>query len=108
MRSSILSQFGIVLLLTSAAVLGNQDAAVAQVASGVDYRVLATTKTSTMEKELNEGAEAGFRFQSVMGGETAVGGKEVVAVMSRTGDSKARFAYKLVATSKTSTMEKEL
>ena len=28
----------------------------------LDYMILATSKTSTMEKELNEGAAAGFRF----------------------------------------------
>jgi hypothetical protein len=61
-----------------------------------------------MEKELNEAAEAGFRFQSSMGGETAIGGSEVVSVLSRSGEAKGRFAYKLLATSKTSTMEKEL
>jgi hypothetical protein len=43
-----------------------------------------------------------------MGGDTAIGGSEVVAVMSRIGESKGRFGYKLLATSKTSTMEKEL
>lgn len=74
----------------------------------MEAKVLATTKTSTLEKELNEAAEAGFRFASVMGGETAIGGKEVVAVMSRTGKSAGRYAYKLLATSKTSTMDKEL
>jgi hypothetical protein len=76
--------------------------------AAVDYRVLATTKTSTMEKELNEAAEAGFRFQAVMGGETAFGGSEVVAIVSRSGPPKGRYAYKLLATSKTSTMQKEL
>lgn len=74
----------------------------------VEFRVLATAKTSTMEKELNEAAEAGFRFQAVMGGETAFGGSEVVCVMSRSGAPKGRYAYKLLATSKTSTMQKEL
>ena len=38
----------------------------------IEYRVLATTKTSTMEKELNDAAEQGYRFQTVMGGETAI------------------------------------
>lgn len=81
----------------------------AQPAAGVEHRVLATNKTSTMEKELNEAAEAGFRFRAVMGGETAIGGNEVVAVVAKRGDGRAgRFAYKLLATSKTSTMEKEL
>jgi hypothetical protein len=77
-------------------------------ALGVDYRVLATTKTSTMERELNAAAEEGFRFRSVMGGETAFGGSEVVVVMGSTERGRARFAYRLLATSKTSTMQKEL
>jgi hypothetical protein len=94
--------------LTFTANLLDRPTVAAQGGPGIAYRVLATTKTSTMEKELNEAAEAGFRFQAVMGGDTAVGGSEVVAVVSRTGDSKPRFAYKLLATSKTSTMEKEL
>jgi len=72
-----------------------------------DYRVLATSKTSTLEKEMNEAADAGFRFSFVMGGETAVGGSEGVAVLTKTGKG-GRFAYKLLATSKTSTMQKEL
>lgn len=74
----------------------------------IEYRLLATSKTSTMEKELNEAADAGFQFQAVMGGETAIGGKEVVAVVTRSGETKSRYSYKLLATSKTSTMEKEI
>src|SRR5262245_665485 len=77
-------------------------------AQRTEYRVLATNKTSTMEKELNDAAEQGFRFQAVMGGDTSIGGSEVVAVLSRGAEPKGRFAYKLLATSKTSTMEKEL
>ncbi len=75
-----------------------------------DYRVLATNKTSTMEKELNEAADAGFRFSAVMGGGTSFGGSEVVVVMQRNPDSveAGRFRYKLLATNKTSTMQKEL
>lgn len=75
-----------------------------------DYRVLATTKTSTMEKELNEAAEAGFVFRGVMGGESAFGGKEVLVVMSKDRNAPAagKRTYKLLATSRTSTMQKEL
>jgi hypothetical protein len=74
------------------------------------YVVLATKRTSTMEKEMNEAAESGYRFEGVMGGETAFGGSEVVAVLSREGgaETKARYQYRLLATSKTSTMQKEL
>ena len=77
-------------------------------AGAIEYRVLATNKTSTMEKELTEAAEAGFRFQAVMGGDTAFGGSEVVVVMSRAAAARGRFAYKLLATSRTSTMQKEM
>jgi hypothetical protein len=72
-----------------------------------DYRVLATSRTSTLEKEMNGAAEAGFRFSFVMGGETAVGGGEGVAIMTKGGQG-GRYAYRLLATSKTSTMQKEL
>jgi hypothetical protein len=78
----------------------------AQDATG--YRVLATSKTSTMQKEMTEAAVAGFRFVSVMGGETAFGGQEVVVLMQKTGDERGRFEYRLLATSKTSTMQREL
>lgn len=75
----------------------------------VDYRLLATNKTSTSQKEMNEAADAGFRFGAVMGGETTFGGSEVVTLMyRRANDEKGRFAYKLLATSKTSTMQKEM
>lgn len=108
MRSSRSWRLVLITLVTLTGVVRDREAAAAQATPGIEYRVLATNKTSTMEKEINEAAEAGFRFQAVMGGETAVGGNEAVAVMSRAGESKGRFAYKLLATSKTSTMQKEL
>lgn len=80
----------------------------AQAASAVEYRVLATNKTSTMQKELNEAADAGFRYSSVMGGETSFGGSEVVVIAGRANGQKPRYEYRLLATSKTSTMQKEM
>ena len=71
------------------------------------YRVLSTAKTSTMQKEMQEAADAGYRFAGVMGGETAIGGSEVVVVMSRRSDPMA-WEYRLLATNKTSTLQKEL
>jgi hypothetical protein len=47
------------------------------------YRVLATSRTGTMEKEMNEAADAGFIFGGVMGGQTAFGGKEVLVIMKK-------------------------
>ena len=81
---------------------------IARTSAQQEVRVLATSKTSTMEKELNEAAEAGFHFGGVMGGETAFGGSEVVVVMTRKAGQAARSQYKLLATGKTSTMQKEL
>jgi hypothetical protein len=74
----------------------------------LEYKVLATSKTSTMEKELNQAGAVGFELRSVMGGETAAGGKETVAVLSRDPKGDGRFEYRLLATSKTSTMQREL
>ena len=71
------------------------------------FLLLATSRTGTMEKELNEAGARGYRFAGTQGGETAFGGNEVVVVMSL--DPKGRrFRYILLATSRTSTMQKEL
>jgi hypothetical protein len=74
-----------------------------------DYRVLATNKTSTMEKEMNEAAGVGYVFSGVMGGETGFAGSEVVVIMAKapSASSTAR-KYKLLATSKTRTMQEEI
>src|SRR5262245_40888668 len=73
-----------------------------------DVRVLATNKTSTMQQEMNEAAEAGYRFATVMGGDTSFGGSEVVVLMTRVPGGKPSFAYRLLATTRTSTMQKEM
>ena len=73
-----------------------------------DIKVLATNKTSTLEKEMNQAAEAGYRFSAVMGGETAFGGSQAVVIMSRLDGVKPSFGYRLLATNKTGTLQKEL
>jgi len=82
--------------------------ALAAAQDAMSYRVMATNKTSTMQKEMQEAGENGFRFATVMGGETSFGGKEVVVLMQKTASGKGRFEYRLLATTKTSTMQKEL
>lgn len=78
--------------------------------AGYEYLLLATNKTSTMQKEMNQAGVEGYRFEGVMGGETAAGGNEAVIIMSREVSSKSRisYEYRLLATKKTSTMQKEL
>lgn len=77
-------------------------------AEPLEYRVLATSKTSTMEKELNEAGEAGFGFTAVMGGNTAALGSEVTVITTKLPEGSPRRSYKLLATNRTSTMLKEL
>lgn len=73
------------------------------------YELLATNKTSTLEKELNAAGAAGFRLVDMKGGET-LGGDEVVAVLSKPsgGGEAPPWEYLVLATNKTSTMQKEL
>lgn len=75
-----------------------------------EYKLLATNRVTTMEKEMKEAASAGYRFVEVISGATFWGGGEALVVMARPrdGDHKAKFDYKLLATTKTSTMQKEL
>jgi hypothetical protein len=69
------------------------------------YRLLATNRTSTMEKELNEAGRDGFRF---MPRTTVEKGDEVLLVMERDPQPTQRYEYKLLATNRTSTLQKEL
>ncbi len=90
MRSSIWRWRLLLTVLILASLGGARRTLVAQT-KPIEFHVLATSKTSTMEKELNEAAEAGYRFESAMGGETAIGGSEVVSVLSRSGAPKGRY-----------------
>ena len=75
-----------------------------------EYRLLATSKTSTMQRELQEAAAAGFEYRGQSVFSSMFGGKEVVVILERDREAtgKARWEYRLLATSKTSTMQREL
>ncbi|HVZ61436.1 MAG TPA: hypothetical protein VG892_11695 [Terriglobales bacterium] len=111
LKSRIAACF-LILTLCASAVRGQSDIKT----EVVEYKVIATTKTSTTEKEMNEASDEGFRFGGTMGGTTGFAGSEVVTIMVRTAASsgsssssgKRRYAYRLLATKKTSTMQKEL
>jgi hypothetical protein len=104
------SLFALIVIFVSSVPFAPVSAQVpAQGAAPKEYRVLATNRTGTMQKELGAAAEAGFQFEAVMGGETAVGGNETVIVVSRyPGATAPRFQYRLLATNRTGTMQKEL
>ena len=48
-----------------------------------DYKLLATSKTSTMQKEVLEAAAAGYQFVGFSSGSTFFGGSEVITIMRR-------------------------
>jgi len=109
-RLDLIGLILLAVLTLEGAAAGKQESRAGTGDDQYDFRLLATNRTSTMEREMAEAADAGYRFKAVMGGETAVGGSEVVVVMQKdwSGESAGRYQYKLMATSRTSTMQKEL
>ena len=73
------------------------------------YRLLATSRTSTMEKELNQAAQEGFRLlpRTITAKEGFLS-NEIVSVLEQTPKSTKRYEYRLLATSRTSTLQKEV
>ena len=104
----------------------------AQPTNAYQYKLLATNKGSTLQKELNEVAAKGFRLrpETVTGkrgtgggwrsiaSSVSVGGMgdfgivgapdEIVAVMEKTPDSSRRYQYLVLDTMRTSTMQEEV
>jgi ABC-type uncharacterized transport system YnjBCD substrate-binding protein len=76
----------------------------------VQYKLLATGKTSTMQKELQEAGDAGFEYQGQTVFKSTFGGKEVIALLERDKavENPVRYQYRLVATKKTATLQKEM
>jgi hypothetical protein len=70
----------------------------------LQYKLLATTKTSTMQKELDETAAKGYRI--LVGSPTS--GSEMAVFLSREASAEEPYKYKLLATTRTGTMQKEL
>jgi hypothetical protein len=70
-----------------------------------EYRVLATRRTSTMQRELNEAAADGFRL--LPHGLAQRGGPEWVAILEKRPDE-PRCEYLVLSTSRQSTMTKEI
>src|SRR3954453_5092030 len=68
------------------------------------YKLLATTRTSTMQKELDEAAAQGYRI--LVGSPTS--SSEMALFLERVATAEDPYKYKLLATSRTGTMQKEL
>jgi hypothetical protein len=74
------------------------------------YKLLATTRTGTMQKELNELADGGYRLipSTMIAKKQLLGGIEIVMIMERLPKPVKQYDYKLLATSRTSTLQKEV
>lgn len=74
------------------------------------YKLLATTRTGTMQKELNEAADSGFRLlpRTMIAKQQLIGGVEIVVIMEKPTKVTKMYEYKLLATSRTSTLQKEV
>ena len=68
------------------------------------YKLLATRRTSTMQKEIDEVAAKGYRI--LVGSPTS--STEMAVFLSQEGTAEQPFKYKLLATTRTGTMQKEL
>ena len=68
------------------------------------FLLLATEKTKTMQKELNEAAAAGYRIK--VGSQTS--GSEVMVILQKTPMPAGKYEYLLLATTKSSTLQKEI
>ncbi len=68
------------------------------------YLLLATKKTSTMQKEMREAAAAGYRI--LVGSPTS--GTEMALTLEKVAEPPDTYEYLLLANTKISTMQKEL
>jgi len=75
-----------------------------------EYMLLATTKTSTMQKELQEAASQGFQLlpSTMISKRRTFGGTEIIVVLEKVPGAYEKYDYLLLATTKTSTLQKEM
>lgn len=73
------------------------------------YKLLATTRTSTMEKELNQAAQEGYRLlPRTITAKEGFFSNEIVSILEMAPKSNKRYEYRLLATSRTGTLQKEV
>lgn len=95
------------------ATLVSRDPATAAGGPRYEYRVLATRRAGTMDKEITEAAGQGYEIRGLTSmfrpGIAMFVGDETAVVMERpAGETARRFDYKLLSTRREKTMQKEL
>ena len=99
-----MKKFNVAIFAFALAVLSAQIFAQSKPDEDLQYKLLATRRTSTMQKEIDEVAARGYRI--LVGSPTS--STEMAVFMSREGTVEQPFRYKLLATARTGTMQKEL
>lgn len=100
MRIQIVAMLFMIGLTTTGAVFAQST----KVGSFPEYKLLATKRTGTMQKELDEVSSQGYRI--LVGSPTS--GTEMAVFLKREGSEAEPYRYKLLATTRTGTMNKEL
>lgn len=74
------------------------------------YKLLATTNTGTMQRELNQAATEGYRLlpRTMIAKNQVFIGLEIIEVLERAPRQQSKYAYRLLATTLTSTLQKEM
>lgn len=83
---------------------------VAEPPSVYQYQLLATTRTSTLQREIDEAAASGFRLvQRTMAFKThPFGSDETIVIMEKAPGTPKHYTYQLLATSRTGTLQNEI
>ena len=75
-----------------------------------EYHLLATSSGDTMRKELNEAASRGFRVRpsTIINKRRPFLGPEILIILEKGPAGTTQYEYEVLATNKTSTLQKEL
>ncbi len=74
------------------------------------YKLLATTNTGTMQRELNAAAGEGYRLlpRTLIAKNQAFIGPEIISILERDPKQEKKYEYRLLATTLTSTLQREM
>lgn len=74
------------------------------------YQLLATTRTPTLQREMDEAAASGFRLvqRTMTFKKRRFGGAETIIIMEKAPGTLKHYIYQLLATSRTGTLQKEI
>jgi len=73
-----------------------------------NYQVISAALTSNLEKDLKRAGDDGLEFKASVMFHEGAGSTQPVCILERTVGSNRKYSYRVLATARTSTMQKEL